>query len=352
MTKKVVYVVEDIKNAQFRYRVSNIKQILENDKDWNVEFYLTSEILEKKEKLNDAALFVIERQAAKDDKILSFIKYVHNEGKKVLFDLDDLIFDYKDLLLLMNSTNSKNIVYWAGYFWGIRRIAKKVDGFIVTNDFLGKKIHRTFKKPYRVIRNFLNKEQIEISNNYLGKRKDEDFVIGYFSGSPTHAKDLKMVEPELISFLKQHNDAKIEVVGYMDFSRELKRIINEGKAKIKKPVNYLKLQEMMAEVDVNIAPLLLNDFTNCKSELKFFEAAIAGTPTIASPSFAFRKAIRNGENGLLAKQGEWGTKLNELYNNRKKRMDIVKQAKKDALKHYAGVEVLNEVKEAFSYYAS
>ena len=36
--------------------------------------------------------------------------------------------------------------------------------------------------------------------------------------------------------------------------------------KVIKPVEYLKLQKLVAEVDVNIAPLVINDFTNCKSE--------------------------------------------------------------------------------------
>ena len=34
-----------------------------------------------------------------------------------------------------------------------------------------------------------------------------------------------------------------------------------------------------------------NKFTNCKSELKFFEAAIAETVTVASPTFNYKNAI-------------------------------------------------------------
>ena len=55
--------------------------------------------------------------------------------------------------------------------------------------------------------------------------------------------------------------------------------------------DFLNLQRYVAQVEINIAPLQDNVFTNCKSELKFFEAAICGTLTLASPTFCFRNAI-------------------------------------------------------------
>ena len=53
----------------------------------------------------------------------------------------------------------------------------------------------------------------------------------------------------------------------------------------------------------------LNLFTNCKSELKYFEAAIAGTITVATPTEPFARAIVDGENGFLATAWQWGDKL-------------------------------------------
>ena len=63
----------------------------------------------------------------------------------------------------------------------------------------------------------------------------------------------------------------------------------------------MNLQRLIAEVEINISPLQNNLFTNCKSELKYFEAAIAGTITVATPTYAFSRAIVDGENGFLAK---------------------------------------------------
>ena len=58
-------------------------------------------------------------------------------------------------------------------------------------------------------------------------------------------------------------------------------------------------QRLIAEVEINISPLKENQFTNCKSELKFFEAAACGTLTLASPTYAFKKSIVHGVTGFL-----------------------------------------------------
>ena len=73
------------------------------------------------------------------------------------------------------------------------------------------------------------------------------------------------------------------------------------------------MQKKIAEVDVNIVPLLVNQFTNCKSELKYFEAGIVGTITCASPSFTYQKAISHGVNGYLCNSDEWFDTLMKIY---------------------------------------
>ena len=75
--------------------------------------------------------------------------------------------------------------------------------------------------------------------------------------------------------------------------------------------DFINLQRSIAEVEINIAPLQDNVFTNCKSDLKFFEAAICGTITLASPTFAFRKAIEHGRTGFLVAPHEWDEALHQ-----------------------------------------
>ena len=76
------------------------------------------------------------------------------------------------------------------------------------------------------------------------------------------------------------------------------------------------MQREQAKVDINIVPLVNNEFSNCKSELKYFETAIVGTPTCATPSFTYSSAIENGENGYLCEKGEWLRAFEKLYNRK------------------------------------
>ena len=345
--KIVLYVVEDAEVAQFRYRVKNVIEALKESTDWTAKWVSTDEFEEKD--LGNVDFVVVLRQSGKDGKILKIIESARKKGVKILFDLDDLIFDFKDLPVLMSATNSRNIFYWMGYVWGIRRVAKKVDGFITTNEFLAGKLKRSFGKACAVIPNSLNMEQVEISEKLIREKSSgDDFVIGYFSGSPTHKKDFAMAEPELIKFLKMHENVKLRVVGYMELSDEMKSLVDNGKVQVLKLMDYLELEKSISEVDVNIAPLLINDFTNCKSELKFFEAAVVETMTIASPTYTFRRAISDGENGFLAQPGEWCGKLEFLYSHPEVNEALAKKAREYVIKNYYGREFLKKIEMVFA----
>ena len=112
-------------------------------------------------------------------------------------------------------------------------------------------------------------------------------------------------------------------------------------------MDYLDQIKALARIDVNIAPLVVNDFTNSKSELKFFEAAVVKTTTIASPTYVFKKAIQDGKNGFLAKPGEWGEKLNYIYDNLSENKKIGSEARKYALENYYGEKFLKDIEEAY-----
>src|SRR4029450_4341109 len=86
---------------------------------------------------------------------------------------------------------------------------------------------------------------------------------------------------------------------------------------------------------INIVPLQDNAFTNCKSELKYFEAAVVGTITIASPVHSFKRAIRHGENGLLAHAQDWDAALREAVLAIERGGQMSDTATADALDRYS-----------------
>lgn len=345
-----LYFVEKPDSSTFRYRCYNTFKATIDSKKWQAVYFFKNELTTVEELLPKASLLIMGRQSGQEKTINKLVKMAHENKIKVGLDIDDLVFDMKYANLMLDSIGEKvNRAYWISYFASVQAMAKQMDFFITTNDFLKKKLRESYDKPCMVIRNSLNQEQVDASIVYLKyKRLDnKKFVIGYFSGSPTHAKDFAVAEPEVIKFLNKHKDASLIVVGFMKFSKEAEKLVDEGRIKFLAMTDFRKLQRLMAEVDINIAPLVVNDFTNCKSELKFFEAAMVETTTVASPTYAFSLAITDGENSFLAEPGDWYSKLEYLYKNPTKNTEIAKNAKKYALENYFGKKFLKEVEKSY-----
>lgn len=347
MKKTVLYLVEGPGNAQFRYQLLNIMEALSGGTSaWEVKWVLVNKATKKDFK--GVAFVVISRQIAVGDTIPKLIQMAHEMGIKVFFALDDLIFDYRDLFVLNKGTGGGRIFFWANYIRSVRKTAKRVDGFVTTNQFLARKLRRTFKKPCEIIPNSLNEAQVELSLKCSEKKiRHEKFVIGYFSGSPTHGRDFKMVEPEILKFLDNHADTRLKIVGMMKLSSAIKKRMGKGQVEVMGMLDYLEQLKVTADVDVNIAPLVINDFTNCKSELKFFEAAVVETTTIASPTWAFSRAIENGKTGFLVDPGEWYEKLEFLYMHPETNRKLARSAREYAIENYYGKKFLKEVETAY-----
>lgn len=350
--KIAVYYVEVPDSMTFRYRCYNTFQATMDSDEWQAVFFFESEKETIRELLSDVDLFVFGRQFGNSKRVGRLIDLVKERGIPVVLDIDDLIFDKKYFRTVLNTIGQTQYwSYWCENFTENRTVAKQMDGFLVTNDFLGERIKESFDKPYRVIRNSLDREQIMASDAYLrlNLKDNEWFVIGYFSGSSTHVNDLEMALPEVFEFMDKYPKTKLRIVGWMDFDERAKRFLDDRRIEQIPSVDFRKLQRLVCGVNVNIAPLVVNDFTNCKSELKFFEAAVVETTTIASPTYTFKEAISDGENGYLAYPGEWYDKLEYLYRHPKENREIAKKAREYVLTEYYGKKFLEEVEKAYDY---
>jgi glycosyltransferase involved in cell wall biosynthesis len=114
-------------------------------------------------------------------------------------------------------------------------------------------------------------------------------------------------------------------------------------------MSFLGLQSAIAEVDVNLSPLQSSPFTFSKSELKFFEAAVVGTITIASPTPVFSNAIQPGSTGFLAGASSWQQQLeavNKLDPDARER--IIQSARQSALEGFTAGGVTKNLEQLFT----
>ena len=348
--KIALYLVEKPDSSTFRYRCYNTMQITKSSKTWQAVYFYNPELEKIKNHFAHIDTLVIGRESCSRKLIDSIIKLAKKYSLNVSLDIDDLVFDKSRLDSFLEAIGEGvNRSYWAGYIDGVEYLAKNVDSFIVTNDFLRKIVENQFNKPCFVIPNFLNEEQLDASVAYLFRKNipREEFLIGYFSGSPTHSKDFALIETDIVKFLKAHKNAKLLVVGYMKFSKSLDVFLDNGQIQFIPPVDFRKLQRLMSEVNVNLAPLVENEFTNCKSELKFFESAIVETTTIASPTYAFKTSIKDGKTGFLCNPGEWFDRLEFLYKNPEENRKIAKAARKFCLEEYSGEKIIEKIEKVY-----
>ena len=342
--RRVAYFYELADNSTFRYRVYNMAQVLNTaPHEVSASYFFLADLAQIAQIADLADLLVICRTRY-DDRVARLVAAFRSRGKRVLFDTDDLVFNpaYAHLLISTLDLDSRDARVWDDWFAYTSRLGATLrlcDGALTTNQHLAAQITEYCGLPAAVIPNFMNREQLEMSERLVAAKQGLPLGhnglvhLGYFSGSPSHNRDFAMVVPALETLLDEDPRLGVVVVGFIEPGPALARF---GQRVQKLPFqDYVNLQRLIASVEYNLMPLQYNVFTNCKSELKYFEAAAVGTLSIASPTATYKAAIRHGENGYLAQAHQWLAVLRQALAERGKYAQLVAQAQADARQKYA-----------------
>jgi len=312
--RRVAYFYERPDTSTFRYRVYNMIQVLRELGDNIGAGFFGNDDKDRLNQVVDAADVIVICRARYNNHINQMIMRAKAQGKRVIFDVDDLVFntDYAHLILRTLDQNIEASETWDHWFGWIGRIGatlRMCDATIATNTYLAERLTEYSGLPASVIPNFLNKEQLSVSDPIFAEKRDKgfrrtgDIHIGYFSGTPTHNHDFAMVAKALATIMKEDLRVKLLVVGFLEMKGGLESFAD--RIEYYPLHDFMNLQRLMSLVEINIVPLLDNGFTNCKSELKYFEAAAVGTLTIATPIHSYASAITSGQNGYLANSSGW-----------------------------------------------
>ncbi len=79
---------------------------------------------------------------------------------------------------------------------------------------------------------------------------------------------------------------------------------------------------------VCLAPLVDAPFNAFKSHVKYLEAALVGTPLIASPT-VYADYVVDGVTGVIAGEGSWGRALSQVTDNPALRRSVASAARAD-----------------------
>lgn len=220
---RVAYFYEEPNNSTFRYRAYNMAQVLNGNHTGNVSasyFFLSDS--ERFGEIADAADVLVICRSRYCHQVSGLITKFRARRKRVLFDVDDLVFDtdYAHLLVATLGLDVTQNGLWDDWFAMIARMGqtlKLCDGAITTNEYLAQKLANYSGLPVFVVPNFMNKEQLELAEKVFAERQRTRFsgngkvCLGYFSGSPSHRLDYAMVEPALAEVMAERQIGRAHV---------------------------------------------------------------------------------------------------------------------------------------------
>lgn len=287
------------------------------------------------EKVRRSKIVVLHRTAM-DAHIRQVFDLVAASGGMVIQDTDDLVFD-PTVFRWIDSPDFQDPVRSALYLQDMnryRQTLQSTQAVLASTNFLAERV-RQFHPKVWVHRNAFSLEMLAASAEALRQKQDSQgkLVIGYASGTPTHNRDFDLVAAPLQAFLRQNSQAELWLIGPLKLSPDWEPYAERIRRFALVP--WLQLPSLIAQFDINLAPLVNdNPFNRSKSEIKYMEAAMVKVPTIASGTDAFQFAIRSGENGFLSETPEEWSQALETLLSEKRRAEVAECAYKRVMEEY------------------
>ena len=265
-----------------------------------------------------------------------FIEAAKSFNKTIVFEIDDLVFDTKftDNIKTIQEMNKADRELYDSGVNRCNQTLKLCDYAITTTEPLAGELKKYSNiQDVFVNRNIASDAMVAVSDQAINSvtRDENRVVIGYFSGSITHNEDFEMVLPALVRILKENNNVSLYLGGHLDKRPELvqfgERVETSGF------VDWQELPAAIRKCDINLAPLAQKTiFNEAKSEIKWLDAALVETMTVASDFGAFHTELKNESTAILVKKDEnWYSVLSNIVHDKNLREHVARNARKEAV---------------------
>jgi len=266
------------------------------------------------------------------------LAYARGLDRTIVCSCDDLLFDaaatpHDALAALPESQRA----WWIAATERYAATLRACDAFLGSTEPLAAAAERV-GVPSFVARNGIGARELAVAETLRKTRPARAFgaerpvVLSYFSGTTMHELDFAVAAPALARVLTARPNVRLRLGGHL--------LAHPALATLEERVERLPILPWdamlaaLARTDVHLAPLRTDAFSDAKSEVKWLEAGALGVPTVASPTDAFRRVIRSGENGLLAATGaEWQRHLLALIDDSGLRRRLGNRARDDVFLH-------------------
>lgn len=313
-----------------------------------VSDFRLDEALQHMDAIRSARIVIIWR-APWDATVAQIVEAAKASGAMLVFDVDDLMFEPELARIdIIDGIRSQSLSEHSvrDFYTRVQRTMAAADICTATTEELAGHLRRLWK-PAIVLPNGFDEQTFTVSRLAARRRaaieSDGLFRIGYAGGSRTHQRDFAACANAVADVLRQRPASRL-VLFYHPPTRQPLVDLNEfpsfeglmDQVEYRDLVPLAELPNEIARFDVNLAPLEVgNPFCEAKSELKYFEAALAGVCTIASPTGPFRRAIKDGATGILASgESEWFNAISRLAEDDSLRHRMARAALYDVLWAY------------------
>ena len=273
----------------------------------------------QKEFVDWADVIVVQRVLG--NAVKHMIHYCHMKDKKVVYDLDDNIWNFPDSPEYKGG-NAKELPGQTN------DVISMCDGVTVSTQAIADSIHANVKDiPVFVLPNCLDFSQwkrLEV--------RQEHFLVGW-AGGHYHVQDLEMIVPGLEKVIKQNENVTLVFLGCCPMKLLMD---NPGGVFLQEFVNvklFVKTMSVM-RFDIGLAPLFPTEFSKSRSTLRLLQYSALQIPSVVSLWGEYGKMVEEGFPSAVAGKEDWGEVVQDLISDEEKRELLGREAQSYVISKY------------------
>jgi glycosyltransferase involved in cell wall biosynthesis len=283
------------------------------------------------------------------------ILYCRQIGVVTVYEIDDLVYDpahFPDSIEnyrgQLTADEYANLVVDAPL---LQRAMALCDYGIASTPTLQRRIETVVaRKKCFLHRNAMDSrhERFASASSTLGfEHRPGDVTLFYATGTKAHNEDFELfAAPAIADLFRSRPNVRLVVMGFLPLPSVLRPY--ESRIIQLPPVWDINIfWSTLAEADINLSVLKPGLISDCKSEIKWLEAAMLGIPSVVSATATFTEILSDGRDAMLADTVDsWRHKLSMLVDMPELRAKIGRAAKELAFSEYnlaAGADNIGEI---------
>lgn len=262
-------------------------------------------------------------------------------GIRTMYEIDDLIFDpdlcpedFDSFEGQITRQAHADLMYAVSLF---RAMIERCDLAIASTEALAKHMGAIVAGGQAfVVRNGLHHRTLGLDRREIALRPaGRSTRIFYGSGTLSHNRDFNsLVGATLCALMARDPSVVLVIAGHLKLAPMFERFAS----RIERLPHTSSLDvywSVLAGCDINLAVLAPGPVSDCKSEIKWLEAAVFEIPSIVSATATYAQVVKDGVTGFLAgNSDEWGDRLARLVADPGLRAAMGRAARAQAIERY------------------